>query len=332
MIRKRIVFTKPKTAELLSEELRAIKANEALVETELTLISSGTERACILGMPNTVPLTFPKHLGYCGIGRVTETGADVKNVAPGDRVLVYHGFHADFNAVNSDNLYRVYEEDLDSREAVFTIIASMGLGGVRKAELEIGESAMVMGLGLLGIFSVQFCALSGAHPVIAVDLNPERRALALKLGADYALDPSEPDFSKKVKEITYEKGVSACIEVTGVAAALKQALDCAARQGRVVLLGCTRISDCDIDYYRQVHVPGIKIIGAHNMVRPKTESYPHHWTNRDDCTVIMRLISAGKLKVKPILSRIVKPEEAPAIYTELCESKNFPIGTLFDWS
>ena len=202
---------------------------------------------------------------------------------------------------------------------------------MRKLEIELGESAMVMGLGLLGIFSVQFLRLSGAYPIIAADLNPARRELALELGADFALDPSAPDFTEKVKEITDGKGVRATVEVTGVAAALKTALECSAREGRISLLGCTRVSDVGIDFYSQVHKPGIKLIGAHNMVRPKTESYPHHWTHQDDCRAILDLIAAGRIKVMPILSRVVSPVDAPEIYRQLCEDPEFPMGTVFDW-
>ena len=212
-----------------------------------------------------------------------------------------------------------------------TVVATMGLGGVRKLEVELGESAMVMGLGLLGIFAVQFLRLSGAYPVIAADLNPQRRALALELGADYALDPKAPDFKERVKEITGGKGVNACVEVTGVSAAMKQALECASRQGRIALLGCTRVSDCPIDFYQQVHRPGVKLIGAHNFVRPLYESYPHHWTHQDDCKAILELLAAGRVQVKPIISRVVKPEQAPEIYKQLCEDPEFPLGTVFDW-
>jgi threonine dehydrogenase-like Zn-dependent dehydrogenase len=188
-----------------------------------------------------------------------------------------------------------------------------------------------MGLGLLGMFAVQFLARSGANPLIAVDLNPARRELALSLGADYALDPSADDFVEQVKKITKGRGVNACVEVTGVSKAMSQALECASWMGRISLLGCTRVSDCPVDYYQKVHRPGVKLIGAHNFVRPKVESYPHHWTHHDDCRAILDLISAKKIKVKPMISRVVKPETAPQIYKELCENKEFPMGTVFDW-
>ena len=167
--------------------------------------------------------------------------------------------------------------------------------------------------------------------MIAADLNPARRELALQLGADYAFDPSAPDFVEQVKQVTGGKGVRATVEVTGVSAAMQQALACASYMGRIALLGCTRVSDCAVDYYQQVHRPGVKLIGAHNFIRPKQESYPHHWTHQDDCTAILDLIAAGRIQVAPMVSRVVSPENAQEIYAQLCEDPQFPMGTVFDW-
>lgn len=328
---KQIVFTDVRKAELLEAEVRPLNENDVLAEMEYTVVSGGTERASIMGMPNAGGNKFPKRLGYCGIGRVVEIGPAVTSVAVGDRVLVYHGKHMKYNVRSEAEITKVEDDSLPSLEAAFVIIASMGLGGVRRLEIEVGESAMVMGLGLLGIFAVQFCRLNGAYPVIAADLNPARRELALKLGADYALDPSAPDFAEQVKALTKGKGVRATVEVTGKSVAMKQALDCASWMGRISLLGCTRISDCPIDYYQQVHRPGVKLIGAHNLVRPKVESYPHHWTHQDDCKAILDLLSAGRIQVAPIVSRVVSPTEAPGIFRQLCDDPEFPMGTVFDW-
>ncbi len=327
---KKIFFTGVHKAELLEVDVRELAENEVLTEMEYTVVSGGTERACIMGMHNTSQ-RFPMSLGYCGVGRAVAIGSDVKSVAPGDRVLVYHGCHAKYNIRTEEEITKVYDDSLASLDAAFVIIASMGLGGVRKLEIELGESAMVMGLGLLGMFAVQFCRLSGAYPVIAVDLNPVRRELALQLGADYAFDPASPDFIEQVKEVTNGKGVRATVEVTGVSAAMKQALECAAWMGRISLLGCTRVSDCAVDYYQQVHRPGVKLIGAHNFVRPKVESYPHHWTHQDDCQAILNMIAAGRVQVAPIVSRVVSPTDAPEIYNQLCNDPAFPMGTVFDW-
>ena len=330
MKNKQIFFTEVHKAELLDVAIPSVNDKEVLAEMEYTVVSGGTERACILGMNNTSG-SFPRSLGYCGVGRVIAIGDGVKSVKLGDRVLVYHGQHKKYNKRTEDEITKVENDEISSLDAAFVIIASMGLGGVRKLEIELGESAMVMGLGLLGIFAVQFCRLSGAYPVIAADLNPERRELALKLGADYAFDPSAPDFVEQVKAVTKGKGVRATVEVTGVSAAMKQALECASWMGRIALLGCTRVSDTQVDYYTQVHRPGVKLIGAHNFVRPKLESYPHHWTHHDDCRAILDMIAAGRIKVAPIISRVVSPTEAPMIYDQLCDDTHFPIGTVFDW-
>lgn len=329
---KQIVFVEPKVAKLQYMDVPEVGANDVLVETEYTVVSGGTERACIMGMKNIMDAgKFPKTLGYCGIGRVVRTGNNVTSVQPGDRVLVYHGYHKKYNVRPEADITRVNDDKISSLDAAFVVIASMGLGGVRKLEIEIGESAMVMGLGLLGMFAIQFCRLNGAYPVIAADLNPERRKLALELGADFAFDPSDPDFAEKVKGVTRGKGVCATVEVTGASVAMRQALECASYMGRISLLGCTRVSDCSVDYYQQVHRPGVKLIGAHNFVRPKMESYPHHWTHQDDCKAILDLISSGRIKVAPIISRVVNPEDAEEIYTQLCDDPKFPIGTVFDW-
>lgn len=327
---KAITFVQPKQAQLLERELGEVSGELVLVENEYTVISGGTEKAYLLGSANTRS-AFPRVIGYCGIGRVIQVGEQVKDFSAGDRVLVYHGRHAKHSLVDQSRLTKIEDAAIPSLEAAFTIIASMGLGGVRKLELELGESAMVMGLGLLGIFAVQFLRLSGAYPLIAADLNPARRQLALQLGADYAFDPSAPDFIDQVKRVTKGAGVRATVEVTGVSAALQQALQCAARQGRISLLGCTRVSDCPVDFYSQVHQPGVKLIGAHNMVRPKVDSYPHHWTHHDDCRAILDLLGAKRIQVAPIVSRVVSPEAAPEIYSQLCSDPAFPMGTVFDW-
>ncbi|MBR5507571.1 MAG: zinc-binding alcohol dehydrogenase [Clostridia bacterium] len=198
---KTVVFTKPMTAETLMQDTRPVGENDVVVKMEYTVISGGTERAVIMNNENTGGV-FPTSLGYCGVGCVIQTGNSVTKVSDGDRVLVYHGIHTEYNVVDESQVTKVDDDSIDSLEAAFVVIASMGLGGVRKLELELGESAMVMGLGLLGIFAVQFLRQSGANPLIAADPNPDRRKLALSLGADFALDPTEDDFAEKVREIT----------------------------------------------------------------------------------------------------------------------------------
>ena len=96
----------------------------------------------------------------------------------------------------------------------------------------------------------------------------ERREFALKTGADYALGPADDNFVKDVITLS-DGGVNVCIEVTGLGVGLIQALDCMKKMGRVALLGCTRSSHFEIDYYGKVHGRGISLIGEHTKALPK---------------------------------------------------------------
>ena len=100
---------------------------------------------------------------------------------------------------------------------------------------------------------------------------------------------------------------------------------------RVALLGCTRISDCGIDYYQLVHKPGISLIGAHTNARPHTESYPNHWTHQDDCKALLRLMSGGRLTLAPLVSEVHAPEAAPEVFRRLADDPLFPLGVAFRW-
>ncbi len=99
----------------------------------------------------------------------------------------------------------------------------------------------------------------------------------------------------------------------------------------MVLLGCTRL-DTTINFYFDVHCPGIQLIGAHSGARPKTESHDGAWTEMDDAAAILAYLAAGRVCFDDLLSEIHPPEDAPGVYERLAYSKNFPIGVLFDWT
>lgn len=332
MIRKQILFTSSGVAEYLDNEVKDLAEDEALVRTEYSAVSAGTEYANLVGTPNLPNDKWPKACGYSSVGTVVAVGEKFKKFKVGDRVIVYHGCHTNYNKVKANKIFGV-PEGLDSKEASLAIIAAMGLGAVRKLNIEMGHSAMIIGLGLLGMFAMEFARASGAYPLIVSDCNPKRRELALKLGADYAFDPKDPDYIENVKKVTGGKGVKNIVEVTGASVALEQALKVVAPQGGIALNGCTRVSEMNIDYYQEVHRPGVRLIGAHNFVRPKVESYPGHWTMEDDCVCIMNLARAGRIDIKSIINEIHRPEEAPEVFTKLAtDHYNFPLGVLFDWT
>lgn len=330
-----IVFTSPCVAELVEkDEFSVIGENEVRLKIMTTTVSAGTERANLVGDPNVrgrhaPDVSFPRQCGYSAGAVVDAVGKGVKSVKVGDRVAATWTVHAQYVAVKEKQVYPI-PDTMTFSEAALVNIATFPLGAIRKCRTEIGDSAIVMGLGVLGLVSVQLLRAAGAVPIIAVDPVAEKRELALSLGADYALDPFSPDFAAIVKKLT-NGGAKVALEITGKGQGLDMVLDCMANFGRVALLGCTRSSDFSIDYYRKVHCPGITLVGAHTMARPKTESSVNLWTERDDADAIIRLASLGRLDLARLVERTYSPAEAPEVYTMLAKNAAFPI-VQFDWT
>ena len=335
---KQIVFTDVGVAQFTDAVCDAPKQDQVQFRTVYTTISNGTERANLMGdlnintqkRPNSSKPTFPRYSGYSESGIVTAVGENVTEFKVGDRVAGSWGSHKGVQNILAKNLVKI-PDDVPMDVASLANIATFPMAAVRKIRPAFGESAIVMGLGILGIFAVEFLKVAGMAPVIAADPNEERRKLALEMGADYAVDPFDENFAETVKELT-GGGVNAAIEVTGNGKALDQVLDCMARFGRVALLGCTRDSNFTIDYYRKVHGPGIELIGAHTSARPALESRENCWTERDDKLAFFNLIKYGRIHPEKIIHEVHSPAEAPEVYHRLAYDKNFPFGVQFKWS
>lgn len=333
---KEIVFTAPRVARLLDAEVPDPGPGEVTVRLDYSAISAGTEKANFIGQRNTIFLdedsepVFPRAIGYSAAGVVTAVGGGVSSVAVGDRVVRFGGTHKKLCTVPADRVVKI-PGGVGEREAAFAYIATFPLAAIRKTRLELGEPVLVMGLGILGITAVELARAAGAYPVLAADPLPSRRDMALRLGADAAFDPLMSDFADRVKAAS-GGGVKVCVEVTGLGAGLQEALDCMRPLGRVALLGCTRSSKFEIDYYKKVHGPGISLIGAHTNARPRAESSPGLWTERDDLVAVLDLLAGGRLNFRDMVSEVHSPAEAQEVYTRVADERDFPVGVLFDWS
>ena len=331
---KKIVFTKPKVAEICEYEIAEPQAGEVQVRLAVSSISSGTERANLIGEVNVSVFEksdvaiFPREGGYSSAGVIEKIGAGVTNLQVGDKVALSWSSHSQILNIAQENVHKL-SDNVSFQDAAFFHIATFPLAAIRKCCLEMGESAIVMGMGILGLAAIQLLRAAGAAPIIAVDPVAEKREKALACGADYALDPYAPDFVEMVKSLT-NGGVKVAIEVTGVGKALDSVLDCMARYGRIALLGCTRNSDFTIDYYHKVHGPGITLIGAHASARPLVESSNGWWTQKDDIYTLMKLTEMGRLSLASMIDEVHSPMEAPEVYTRLINEKTFPL-VQYDW-
>lgn len=332
---KKILFTKPKVVEICDYEIAEPDAGEVQVRLAVSSISSGTERANILGEVNVSVFEksnvaiFPREGGYSSAGIIEKVGPDVTDFHVGDRVALSWSSHSQVLNIEQENVYKI-SDNVSFQDAAFFHIATFPLAAIRKCRLEMGESAIVMGMGILGLAALQLLQVAGAAPIIAVDPVAEKREKALQCGADYALDPYASDFAETVQRLT-DGGAKVAIEVTGVGKALDSVLDCMARYGRVALLGCTRNSDFTIDYYHKVHGPGITLVGAHASARPQAESSNGWWTQRDDIHTLMKLTEMGRLSLGSMIDEVHSPMEAVEVYNRLANEKTFPL-VQFDWS
>ena len=350
MVNRNIVFTKKDTAEVVDRPMPAVKPGEVLVKLVRSCISSGTERANLTGVPdnatgifNFAPddqVTWPRQGGYSSSGYVEAVGEGVTSVKKGDRVAMSWTVHSNYVSVPECQVYLI-PENVSFEHAALAHISTFPMAAVRKCRLEVGESALVMGQGVLGKIAVMLLKAAGAAPIIAADPVPAKREEALKLGADYAFDPFADDFAEQVKAVTdlnrktiwrktEDCGAKVAIEVTGNGPALNTALDAVAPFARVALLGCTRDSNFTINYYRKVHGRGVTLIGAHTLARPSEESAQGWWTTRDDALTTLRLLSLGRLSFDGFVSEVHKVEDAPMVYGRLAKGGAFPV-VQFDW-
>lgn len=345
-----IVFTKPNVAEIVDRPMPSAGGGQVLVRVVRSCISSGTERANLTGVPDNGvgiiggrpegQVSWPRQAGYSTSGIVVAVGEGVASVKPGDRVAMCWTVHSKYLCVPEKNVHLI-PDGVSFEHAAFTNISTFPMAAIRKCRLEIGESAIVMGQGILGQIAVMLLKAAGAAPIIAADPDAAKRVKALELGADFALDPTASDFAAKAKELcpsehraiggfVGKSGPNVGIEVTGVGAALDNVLDAIAPYGRIALLGCTRSSNFTIDYYHKVHGRGVTLIGAHTMARPNEESAPGWWTSRDDAQTFLRLLAMKRISLKGFVEEVHRIDEAPDVYARLAKGGAFPV-IQFQW-
>lgn len=324
----RVVFRDKSLVEIEDFEPRQPEPNQLLIRTVSTLISSGTETAFLLALPNT-PGVFPQYPGYSNAGVVISVGSELSRFAIGERVVSRKN-HASHVAALEDEALKIPDR-LSFEEASFFALGSIALQGIRKAGIELGESVLILGQGLVGLLALQIAKLSGGFPVMAVDLYDYRLGISSRSGADHTFNPSRIDLEKSVMDVTDGKGVNVVIEATGNPKAISTACRLASAYGRVIILGSPR-GESEVNFYRDIHRKGVSVIGAHDSTRPRHESFYRRWTQSDDASLILNLTSKGLLKVGELATLKIDFRRAGEAYQKLIESKGEILGIILDWS
>ncbi len=293
-----------------------------------TLISPGTERAFFLNLDNT-GASYPFYPGYSFVGLVEARGAAVTTLQVGDCV-VCPAPHASHALVDADVCLPV-PADLPPDEVAYFNLLAIAMQGVRKARIELGESVAVLGAGIVGILAMRLAQLSGGLPVIGIDLDAQRLALAGRIGADEIL-VSDDGLLDELRAMLSSSGADVVIEATGAPALVMTAFQMAAEKGRVVLLGSTRGASERVNFYRDVHRKGLHIIGAHEITRPRFEDSPGYWTQMREQMICLELLARRRVEVTPLTTHRYNWREFPDAYAHLADWDKHVLGILVEWT
>ncbi|MFD5858824.1 bi-domain-containing oxidoreductase [Streptomyces chartreusis] len=347
------------------------KPGGVLVRTAYSLISTGTEMMKVseAGMSmlgkarsrpdqvakvmqsvatNGVPATYRKvmgkldsytPLGYSLCGVVEQVGAGIDDVKAGDLVACAgneHALHAELNWVPK-NLYTPVPDGLAPRHAAFGTVGSIAMQGVRQGEPQLGEVALVIGLGLIGQLVVQLLTASGVR-VVGVDPDPARCELAERLGAAACGDPESAAVEAAVAELTDGHGVDQVYLAAGGGS--NQPVELAARlcrdRGRVVDIGKCRLDlPWNAYYEKELDVRFSRSYGP-GRYDPEYElqgrDYPIgyvRWTERRNLACFLDLVARGRVDVEPLVSHIADFDDAVETYRSLKDGDLKAVAVLF---
>ncbi|WP_318210445.1 MULTISPECIES: bi-domain-containing oxidoreductase [unclassified Streptomyces] len=347
------------------------KPGGVLVRTSYSLISTGTElmKVSEAGMSmlgkarsrpdqvakvmqsvatNGIPATYQKvmgkldsytPLGYSLCGVVEQVGPGIDDVKVGDVVACAgneHALHAELNWVPK-NLYAKVPDGLAPRHAAFGTVGSIAMQGVRRGEPQLGEVALVIGLGLIGQLVVQLLAASGVR-VVGADPDPARCELAERLGAAACGDPASTAVEAAVAELTDGHGVDQVYLAAGGGS--NQPVELAARlcrdRGRVVDIGKCRLDlPWNAYYEKELDVRFSRSYGP-GRYDPEYElegrDYPIgyvRWTERRNLACFLDLVARGSVDVEPLVSHVADFDDAVETYQGLKDGDLKAVAVLF---
>ncbi len=328
-----IFFTGPGKVEVARQEVLPPGPGQVLVETRRTLISTGTELICFHRRfaPGTHWdgwVKYPFSPGYSSAGIVREVGDGVEGLRPGDRVATRRP-HRQWVTVNAASALKI-PDAISDEEAIWFGLAGIVQNGVRRAEHELGDAVVVVGLGILGQLVTQYTRLMGAREVIAIETAPARLAMAAAHGATQTLELPVSEARAEVARLTDDRGADVVYDVTGHASVLSAALPLVRRFGKLLLLGDTG-TPSEQRLTPDVVTRGLRIIGAHDNNPPAAATDHAWWTHRNMARLFFTFLERGQMRVADLVTHRFRPDEAPSAYDFLTHDRASAMGVVFEW-
>lgn len=329
-----VTVVRPREIAFVDAALPAPGPEQIIIETRASLISTGTE---LTGYSGEFPpgdsawaryIRYPFPTGYSNVGRVVEVGAQVVDLRPGDRV-VSGAPHATFACLDRAAVMRV-PEGVSDEDGTFWTLGCTVMNGVRLAQIQLGESVVVIGAGLLGQLAAAMATLSGAWPVIVIDVTEGRLELARTRGATHTLAQDVGAARETVQRILGGRGADVVFEVTGSPAVVPGALRLARRRGRVIMLGSSR-GPSQVDFHDEIHTLGLQVIGAHITTTPEHETSYTPWTKERNGALFLDLIAAQRLPVDNLISHRYPFRDAAAAFEFLLVDRSRAMGIILTY-
>jgi len=329
-----------------------VRHSELLIRTSRTLISAGTERMLVdfgkaslidkaRQQPDKVRMVLdkirtdgvlptleairnkldqPMPLGYCNAGSVVALGAGVSQFAIGDRVAC-NGRHAEMVSVPVNLCARI-PDDVTDEEAAFTVVGAIALQGIRLAQPTLGESVIVIGLGLIGQIAVQCLRANGCR-VLGVDTDPARAELARQWGADVIDLAAGEDPIVAAERFSRGRGADAVILTLATRSnePVHQAALMSRKRGRIVLIGVTGLELSREDFYKKELTFQVSCSYGPGRYDPGYEDKGHdypigfvRWTEQRNFEAVLDMLASGRLRTDALVSHRFTLDRANAAY------------------
>ena len=345
-----------------------LKKGEVLIRSKFSLISSGTERMLVNfgksnlilkaknqpekvseviakikseGIFNTLEavnnkLDKPLPLGYCNAGIIVEVGEDVSSFKVGDRV-VSNGYHAELVTV-SENLCALIPDEVSFEEAAFTVIAAVGLQGIRLLKPTLGETIAVSGLGIIGLITCQLLLANGCK-VLGIDPDQSKCDLANTFGVETFCISNKSNPTNWCLGKTKGIGVDGFLVTASTTSSdpIYVAANSSRKKGRIILVGVTGLDlNRELFYKKELTFQVSCSYGPGRYDKNYEEDnrdYPIgyvRWTEKRNFEAILNLLQSGSLDFKKLVEKRFDFEDALLAYKLLLE-KSSCLGILISY-
>lgn len=215
------------------------------------------------------------------------------------------GAYAQYLALKQENVMRIPAEVTDL-EASLSEPLTIAVHALRISKMKLGDNAVILGAGPIGLFAQQCANLCGASKIYVSEINSARAAAALKLGAHQVFDPIRVDLVKQIIRLT-EIGADVVFESAGAKPTLQQALELVKMHGRVIVISlCWEQADC---------LP-VEWVGREVEMRASYGYFNSEWL------ISMSLLQQKKIKTDLMISKIVGLSEIQRVFLELLKPGN----------